>query len=635
MEDQKLHAMFIDMFQDADEATGKSRVKASTAVDYYDGMQWTAEEVKSLNARGQPAITLNMIRSKIDYLQGLEKQQRTKPNALPRTPADEELAQAATDALRFVADENDYDDTRSAIWGDLLKTGWGGYEITMADRGGRNQHGRPDYDIVVRQCEWDRMFWDPYSCRLDFEDATYLGMVVWMDRDQAIRNYGEEAGKVFDETVSADTLSFTDKPERETWVRSGTRRRVRIVQLYYQNAHDGEWDYAEFTKGGILLDGPSPWLDEDGKREHGYCWRAAYVDRDNNRYGPIRDMIDPQDEMNKRRSKALHHFTVRQTFGRGSVLGDKTVKDLRRELARPDGHVELAGNVEFGKDFGLIPTTDMAQGHMELLQQAAAVFETLGPNAAMQGKQSGAPSGRALLASQQGGTIQLGTLTDGLRQMDYAVFRKCWLRVRQFWTSETWIRVTDNQDNVKFVGLNQPVMDPMTGQPAIGQDGMPVLDNNVTGLDVDITIDQAPSNGTLADEQFQMLIQLKQMDVQNEIPFSYVINAAPNLRNKAELVKATQARENQPPNPLEQAAGAAKVQDIQAGAQLKQAQAQKTQAEIGRTQAQTGQAVAQTRKTVVDTHGSATSSVKTAFDIANLLQQPLVSTPDQFTVAAQ
>ncbi len=40
------------------------------------------------------------------------------------------------------------------------------------------------------------------------------------------------------------------------------------------------------------MSGPSPWIDEDGAREHPYCWRTAYVDRDNNRYGPIRDMVD-------------------------------------------------------------------------------------------------------------------------------------------------------------------------------------------------------------------------------------------------------------------------------------------------------------------------------------------------------
>lgn len=620
MEDHKFHAWLLEMFQDADEATERSRVKAARDIDYYDGKQWTDKEVRALEKRGQPAITLNLIRNKIDYLQGQERTQRSKPRALPRTPAAEDQAHAATDALSFIADQNKYDDKRSRVWGDLLRPGWGGYEI------GVEPQRDGTYDVTIKRCEWDRMFWDPFSQQDDFSDAAYLGMVVWMDRDEAVRTYGRDASKVFDETVTSDTLSFADKPQHEVWVRTGARRRIRIVQMYYLDPEDGQWSYAEFTKGGILLSAPSPWLDEDGDRQHGYEWRSAYVDRDNNRYGAVRDMIDPQDEMNKRRSKALHIFTSRQTFGRQGSLGDKSVKDLRAELARPDGHVELAGNVEFGKDFGIIPTNDMASGHMELLQQAASVFETMGPNAAMQGKQSGAPSGRALLASQQGGQVQLGTLTDGLRQMDYAVFRKMWLRVKQFWTGETWIRVTDDQNNLKWVGLNQQAIDPRTGMPGV--------QNDVSRLDVDIIIDEAPSNGTIADEQFGMLLQLKQMDAGNEIPFSAIVAAAPNLRNKSELVQSIKEREQQPPNPLEVAGAQAKVQDVQAGAALKTAQAQKTAAEVPKAAAQIALDQANTRKTVVETHGHATGSLLDAATLASMLQQPLVQTPANYTVPA-
>ena len=608
------------MFQDADEATERSRVKAARDIDYYDGRQWTEKEVKALEKRGQPAITLNLIRNKIDYLQGQERAQRSKPRALPRTPADEDQAHAATDALSFIADQNKYDDKRSRVWGDLLRAGWGGYEIGVE----QTQDG--SYDVTVKRCEWDRMFWDPFSVQDDFSDAAYLGMVMWMDRDDAVRTYGDEAAKVFDETVSGDTLTFADKPQHEIWVRNGMRRRIRIVQMYYLDPDDGQWSYAEFTKGGILLSAPSPWVDEDGERQHGYEWRSAYVDRDNNRYGAVRDMIDPQDEMNKRRSKALHLFTARQTFSTAGSLGKMTVKEMRDQLSRPDGHVSLAAGVKYGEDFGPIQTNDMAAGHMELLQQAAAVFETMGPNAAMQGKQSGAPSGRALLASQQGGQVQLGTLTDGLRQMDYAVFRKMWLRVKQFWTGETWIRVTDDQNNLQWVGLNQQAVDPQTGMPA--------MKNDVTSLDVDIIIDEAPSNGTIADEQFAMLLQLKQMDAGNEIPFSALIAAAPNLRNKAELVQAIKEREQQPPNPLEVAGAQAKVQDAQAGAALKAAQAQKTQAEVPRVASQIALDQASARKTVVETHGHATGSLLDAATIASMLQQPLVQTPANYTVPA-
>lgn len=587
MDDKSFHSWLISMFDDAEEATDKSRRKAERDIDYYDGKQWTEKEVRELRKRGQPAISQNLIRNKIDYLQGLERQQRTKPRALPRTPVHEQDSEGATDALRFVCEDQRYDESKSRVWGDMLKAGWGGIEITVTMRKSSLMDStamtQPDYDVVLARCAWDRMFWDPHSCEDDFSDASYLGMIDWMDREKAIRIYGEEAAKVFDETVSAARVgdTFDDKPKYNVWVTTGHRRRIRIIQMWYLD-EDGEWSYCEFTKGGILRDGPSPFLDEDDKREHPYAWRASYVDRDNNRYGAIRDLIDPQDEINKRRSKALHHFTSRQTYGNHAY--NSKVKENKAQLQRPDGHIELEGPAEFGKDFGVIPTGDQAQGHMELLADAKSVFEVMGPNAAMMGKQAGRQSGRAILAQQQGGQTQMGLLTDALRQMDLYVYRKIWNRIRQFWTGERWIRVTDDQRNMKWVGIN-----PAQQYDLSQTENASVMQGNIAQLDIDIILDDAPAVGALMDEQFALLVDLKQMDTNGEIPFKALIAAAPNLRSKAELLKSIEERESQPPDPVAVAGAQAELADIQASAQLKQAQAVKAMADASTAGAPTGQ----------------------------------------------
>ena len=44
---------------------------------------------------------------------------------------------------------------------------------------------------------------------------------------------------------------------------------------------------------------------------------------------------------------------------------------------------------------------------------------------------SNAASGRAIVASQQGGMIQIGDLMDNLRHLDRRVFRAMWNRIRQ------------------------------------------------------------------------------------------------------------------------------------------------------------------------------------------------------------
>lgn len=583
MDDKSFHGWLLSMFDDSERGADKSFTKANLCNDYYDGKQWTEKEVKELQKRGQPAITQNLIRNKIDYLQGLERQQRTAPRALPRTPQHAQDSEGVTDALRYVCDDQKYNRARSRVWADMLKAGWGGVEITVALKRSSLKNTTamtpPEYDVMIARCAWDRMFWDPHSAEDDFSDASYQGMVDWMDREKAVRTYGEGAAAVFDETVTiSSNQAYDDKPRNNFWVSTGDRRRIRVVQMWYID-DDGEWSFAEFTKGGILRDGQSPYKDEDGERENPYAWQTSYVDRDNNRYGAISDLIDPQDEINKRRSKALHYFTSRQTFGNQAYSAK--AGENKRQLQRPDGHVELEGQAEFGRDFGVIPTNDQAAGHMELLADAKQVFEVMGPNAAMMGKQEGRQSGRAILAQQQGGQTQMGLLTDSLRDMDMTAYRKIWNRIRQFWTGERWIRVTDDQRNMKWMGINPAEQyDPEVLRQQVNAE-VSMMRQPIADVDVDFILDDAPAVGALMDEQFALLVDLKQMDRNGEIPFKALIAAAPNLRSKADLLKAIDERSQQPPDPLQVAGAEAEVAEVQASAKLKQAQAVKVLSDAG------------------------------------------------------
>ncbi len=101
------------------------------------------------------------------------------------------------------------------------------------------------------------------------------------------------------------------------------------------------------------------------------------------------------------------------------------------------------------------------------------------------------------------------------------------MRIRQFWTEEKWIRVTDDDRNVKFVGLNKRVtlgdklaqLQPKEAPQMVQQLGLSgpydprlkeVVDveNDVTGLDVDIVIEEGPDLSSLQLEQFELLAVL-------------------------------------------------------------------------------------------------------------------------------
>lgn len=575
-----LHVRLVDMFEASEDSSRSARERSERDVDYFDNKQWLAKDAKIVEERGQAAVVKNKIRMKVKYLQGLEQQQRTDPRALPRTPKHDFDANDCTDALRFVVQSNRYDQVRSKVWWDLAVPGWGGNSITVEFK-----PPQANPRIVVKRTRWDRMFWDPFSSEVDFSDASYLGEVLWMDRDDAVRKYGEDAAKVFDETVSIAQVggTFDDKPRDGTWVSYDKRYRVRVVKMYYIG-EDGQWQFCEFTKGGYLKAGVSPWLDDDGKPEHEYSWRSAYVDRDNNRYGDIRDLIDTQDQINKLASKIQHLGSVRQTYATEEALGDMTQLEMRKQLAKPDGHVTLAQGVEFGKQFGIIPTGDMAQAMTELLQLNLADMEEQGANASMQGSGDKGASGRAILANQAGGALAVSPLFDTAKDMDHETYRKIWRRVRQFWKAEEWVRVTDDDNSIRWVGMNtpdmQPMMDPMTGQPAVdpstGQPmmqpaidpmtGQPKLKNEIAQLDIDIEIDDAPHVGVMQQEEFESLAKL----AGTGFPVSpKTLIKASSFRSKAEMLKDIADQEK-----AQQGAPDPEAQKAEAQLKMEQAKAQ-------------------------------------------------------------
>ena len=99
----------VQMFEASEDATQQARAASERDRDYHDNIQLTAEELKTLKKRGQPPYIDNRIKTKIDYLVGLEKQQRINPRALPRTPMHEQDADSASQALNYVADEENFE----------------------------------------------------------------------------------------------------------------------------------------------------------------------------------------------------------------------------------------------------------------------------------------------------------------------------------------------------------------------------------------------------------------------------------------------------------------------------------------------------------------------------------------------
>lgn len=547
-----IHTRLIGYFEEAEEATLDARTKSERDRDYYDGKQWTADEVATLKQRGQPAIAFNVIKSRVEFLLGLEKQQRRDPKAYYRNQPDEPAADAFTSGLRFAADSADFPAKRSKAWKNMVIEGYGGVEMYAEPDG-------IDYALKINVIPWDRIIYDPHSSSEDFSDARYVGQVLWMDLDEALAKYGEEARQVLESTLANSPRpgeTFDDKPKWTVWA-DPKRKRVRIVSMWHKEA-DG-WYLCEFSQAGTLSYQASPYVTKQGESLCPLILESAHVDRDNNRYGEVRHLVDPQDEVNKRRSKALH-----QSVSRGVVADHGAVEDVaktRKELARPDFYVEVMP----GSKFEVVDGIQLASGQAALLNDAMSYIAQAGPNSALLGKGTEDQSGRAIEAQQAGGMVEMGDLLDALRRFDQRVFQMLANMMQQFWTAERWIRVTDDELSPQAVGLNVPEVDEF---------GNPVgVQSAVAEMDVDVIIADAENVIAMQGEMYAAFIQ--SLPALAQMPPAYAamaIKANPALKasQKREMLEAMEQMGQ--PNP-------------QAEAQAQMAQA-KAQADIENTQAQ-------------------------------------------------
>ena len=429
------------------ENTDDARRLSQKCRDYYDSKQWSEREAAILENRKQAPIVVNRIRPKVEGLVGLLDLRKTDPKAFPRTQKHEKSSQVVTDALRYVADNNKFGMTRLDVGEDFFVEGYGGAIVDVGRKG-------EEIEIRINQIPWDRIYFDPHSRRKDFKDASFMGMWLWMSAEEAKETF-KISKKKMAEMVNPESDSEETNEDRPRWRATGKGDRVRIAMHF--SLVKGVWKLDIFSGDTeIRKQQDSPFKDEDGFPTNPIELVSANINRDNDRYGEVAGFLSQQDEINHRRSKFLHWNSTRQTYGNETAVKD--VKALKRELSKPDGHVEIMAGAELGKDFGILQNQDLSSAQFNLYLDAKSELDAVSANAQMAGdRQNGDLSGRAIEKLQQAGTVELNRQYSQLASWENRIHRQVWARIKQFWNEEKFIRVTDDQDALRWVGLNSQV----------------------------------------------------------------------------------------------------------------------------------------------------------------------------------
>jgi hypothetical protein len=451
---------------------------------YYHGDQWTDEQRKTLNKRKQPIVTYNAISRKIDGVVGLVERLRQDPKAFPRTPQHQEGSDIASASLRYALDTTDWPAISSECSRTAAINGLAGIEFDLEDGDNGDKEPRA-YEV-----DPDTFWYDARSYKHDFSDARDMGVAKWTDVDVAKEMFPDRAEELDGLLSGSGDLDGSAQQDRERkWI-DGDKKRLFIVEHWY--LHKGRWCYCFYTSNVELKQGTSPFQDEKKRSVHKYEMFSAGVDHDGDRYGFVRNLKSAQDEKNHRRSKALHALNSRRIIARNGALANP--EKTRQEAARPDGMI--LWDVEKPEFDDQRQMADM-QGQMEFAKDASTEIENFGPNPALVGQGIEAKSGRAIQLLQQAGIAELGPFIIALKNWKMRVYRRMWNMIRQNWTAERWIRVTDNDGLAQFIQVNG----------LTGQDGIPQVINSLGSLDVDIILDEGPDNINAQQDALDILMQ--------------------------------------------------------------------------------------------------------------------------------
>jgi hypothetical protein len=521
---------------------------------YRHGSQYTDEQTAVYNKRKQPIVTYNRIAPKVNGVVGLIEKLRQAPKAYPRTPKEEAGADLATAVVRYVVDEQQFKTLSPFCGQDAAVDGLSGIELVLE----QGDQGDPEVGLV--KVEGDDFFYDPRSFDLDFGDVRYIGVAKWLDLEMAIEMFPDKEQDIRDSVESGSDLTTNSDRENKWYISDGDIKRVRVVDHWYQMK--GDWYYCVYTGSVKLAEGKSYFTDEKGKTFCKFVMFSANVDQDGDRYGFVRQFKSVQDEINQRRSKSLHILNSRRILAEDGAFDD--IEKTRLEAIRPDGVVIHNKGFEASFDDGIKMQETEAQ--LKFLQEAKEELDSYGPTLSLVGDIGANLSGRAISLQQQAGIAQLGPFMVSYRAWKLRVYRAIWNAVRQHWKSERWIRVTDDENSVNFVGLNQVGTNPMTG--------MPTMVNQISALDVDIIMEEGPDTINMMADTWEALSALAQNGA--EIPPAILLELAPGIdatTRKRLIDKMSQ------PDPMQEQAkqlelqtAAAKVQDTQAATGLKKAQ---------------------------------------------------------------
>ncbi len=611
---------------------------------YYRGEQWDEADIATLDDQGRPALTINTILPTINTVIGEQSTRRADVQFKPRGAGMQETADVLTRLYMQISDNNKLDWIESQVFSDGLiqDRGWFDVRIDFSD----HIHG----EIRVTQKDPLDIIIDPDAKEYDPKSWNEIFETKWMSIDDIEEVYGQdkadrlrviaEVGSTlgsdsieYEEERYGDTYSgeyasdYPNNPEEARAVRS-----IRVVErqhyklkecMFYTDPVTGdqreipyEWgkrkrekfadDFGLYIvtktvkKVRWTVTADTVVLFDDWSPYHSFTlvpyfpyWRRGKP------FGMVRNLLSPQEQLNKISSQELH--IVNTTANSGWVVESGSLSGMTADDLEEHG-AETGLVLEFNRGStppSKIPPNQIPTGLDRISQKAALNIKTIsGISDAMLGTDSPEVSGIAIQAKQNRGVLMIQVPLDNLKKTRHYLAEKILNLVQSYYTEERIIQITDETDPYK---QRVPmVVNQMTPEGRIV--------NDLTLGEYDVVINDAPARDNFDEVQFAEAIELRKVGV--PVPNDLIVEYS-HLAKKAMVAdRIRQIEGTAPPTPEQ-----VQLQQFQAEAAIRQ-----TQLEIAKLEAEVQNLQASTQLSMAKAQGEATEPQMKVAELQSKLQ---------------
>jgi hypothetical protein len=312
--------------------------------------------------------------------------------------------------------------------------------------------------------------------------------------------------------------------------------------------------WAELVWGQLLAEGKTPYT-RDRKYPYVPYVSRMFQDDPESIMGIVRNLWDPQDELNKRYSNLLGHLNSSSHSGWLNKKGTGANTDQLKTMGSAPGVV-----VEFTAVAPQqIKPVELSQGHFAIAQSSAQqILRISGVNAEMVGSTTQKTvSGRAINARQEGGQT---ILKPRLMNFDEAMLDVAELllsRIQQYYPPAKLKRIIGLAELAgTSPGQTSVFADPVTGNPMDDQAIYEML-VHISNLSFDLSLKLAPIDSTAREALFERAVQLTTLMMQTgRVPGPNTLQALVDMSEMpSRLAEGMKRDAAQPPTmPMQQGA---------------------------------------------------------------------------------